>query len=415
MGRIIADFHIHSKYSRATSRNMDVQSLNQWALMKGIDLLGTGDFTHPTYFAELKDHLEPTGKGLFRLKNATRSVQFILTSEVSNIYSDKGKTRRIHTMIFAPSFEVVEKIIATLSGWGKIASDGRPIFGFSVKQLAKMIFNISDECMIIPAHAWTPWFSVFGAQSGYDSLEEAFGEMAPAIRVIETGLSSDPGMNWRLSALDEITLISNSDAHSLSKLGREANIFDCDADYHVITEILKIKDRTRFLKTIEFFPEEGKYHFDGHRNCNVLFSPQETRDHHGICPQCGKPLTVGVMNRIETLSDRPEGYQPDSAIPFVRLVPLQEIISEAMGIGVGTSGVDREYERIIDKGGSEFRVLMDLPQEELATFVSERILEGIIRVREGNLTIKPGYDGVFGEVKIFGEGEMEDRPQMTLF
>jgi len=415
MPRIIADLHTHSKYSRATSREMEVTTLNRWARMKGIDLLGTGDFTHPIYFNELREKLESNGRGLFRLKDDPLSVHFMLTAEVSNIFSVQGKTRRIHTVLFAPSFEVVEKINATLSGWGKIASDGRPTFGFPVKQLAKMILDISEECVIIPAHVWTPWFSLFGDRSGFDSIEEAFGELTSHIRVIETGLSSDPAMNWRLSALDEITLVSNSDAHSPSRLGREANLFDCEMDYGVITEILKTKDRARFLKTVEFFPEEGKYHFDGHRVCNVLFSPAETRDHNGICPQCGRPVTVGVMHRVEELADRPEGYRPDHGIPFVRMVPLQEIIAEAMHIGKETTGVLREYERLVEKGGSEFRILLDLSREELADFVPERILEGIVRVREGNLEITPGYDGVFGEVKIFGEEGREEESQLGLF
>ena len=414
MPRIIADLHIHSKYSRATSQDMDVTTLNHWGKIKGINLLGTGDFTHPSYLAELKQKLVSNGHGLFHLKNNPDSVHFMLTVEVSNIYSDKGKVRRIHTLIFAPSFEVVEKINSTLSGWGKLASDGRPIFGFPVKQLAKMVLDISEECMIVPAHIWTPWFSIFGDKSGYDSLEEAFGELTPYIRAVETGLSSDPAMNWRLSALDNITLISNSDAHSPSKLGREVNIFDCEMDYKTITDIIRKKDRARFLKTVEFYPEEGKYHYDGHRACNVLFSPKETREHNEICPKCGKPVTVGVMHRVEELADRPEGYKPENAIPFVRLIPLQEIVAEAMGIGVGSTGVKREYERLIEKGGSEFRILLDLSREELASFTPERILEGIIRVREGNLTIRPGYDGVFGEIKIFGEEEKEEK-QLGLF
>jgi len=412
--RIIADLHIHSRYSRATSRDMDVKTLNHWGRIKGINLLGTGDFTHPSYLAELKEKLESNGRGLFHLKNDPDSVHFMLTVEVSNIYSDRGKVRRIHTLIFAPGFEVVEKINSTLSGWGKLASDGRPIFGFPVKQLAKMVLDISEECMIVPAHIWTPWFSIFGDRSGYDSLEEAFGELTPHIRAVETGLSSDPAMNWRLSALDDITLISNSDAHSPSKLGREVNIFDCEMDYRTITDIIRTKDRTKFLKTVEFYPEEGKYHYDGHRVCKVLFSPEETREHNEICPKCGKPVTVGVMHRVEDLADRPEGYKPENAIPFVRLIPLQEIIAAVMGIGTGSAGVKREYERLIEKGGSEFRILLDLSKEELASFTPERILEGIIRVREGNLTIRPGYDGVFGEIKIFG-GEEEAEKQLGLF
>ncbi len=415
MSRIIADFHIHSKYSRATSKEMDVTVLDKWAKIKGIDLLGTGDFTHPVYFAELREKLEPTGNGLFRLKGQPDSVHFMLTTELNHIYSDQGKTRRVHMMVFAPSFQVVEKIIASLSGWGNLASDGRPILKFSVKQLVKMVLDISDACMLIPAHIWTPWYSLFGDQSGYDSMEEAFGEWAPHIHAVETGLSSDPAMNWRLSALDHVALISNSDAHSPSKLGREANLFDCEMDYQTITDILRTKDRHRFLKTVEFFPEEGKYHYDGHRNCDVLFSPKETKAHQGTCPVCGRPVTVGVMNRVDALADRAEGFSPDQPIPFVRLVPLQEIIAEALGLGTETTGVVREYERLIEKGGNEFRILLDLSNEELATFVPGKILEGILRVRDGNVHIRPGYDGLYGEVKIFGEEENGEGSQMGLF
>jgi uncharacterized protein (TIGR00375 family) len=318
-------------------------------------------------------------------------------------------------LIFASSFQTVEKISASLSGWGKIGSDGRPILKLSVKQLAKLVLDISDACMVIPAHIWTPWYSVMGDKSGYRSIEEAFGEWTPYIKAAETGLSSDPSMNWRLSSLDEITLISNSDAHSPSKLGREANVFDCEMDYKTITDILRTKDRNRFLKTIEFFPEEGKYHYDGHRNCEVLFSPHETQAHQGICPVCGKPVTVGVMHRVETLADRPQGFLPDNTIPFIRLVPLQEIIGEALGVGSDAISVIREYERIIKKGGNEFHVLLDLSQEELTTFVPKRILEGILRVRDGNLNIRPGYDGLYGEVKIFREQEKKNESQMALF
>ncbi len=415
MPRIIADLHIHSKYSRATSKEMDVDVLDRWARIKGIDLLGTGDFTHPAYFAELREKLEPTGTGLFRLVDQPASVHFMLTTEVNNIYSDRGKTRRVHMLIFVPSFQVAEKIAASFSGWGKIASDGRPILKISVKQLVQMVLDISDTCMLIPAHIWTPWYSLLGSQSGYGSIEEAFGEWTPHIRAVETGLSSDPAMNWRLSGLDDVTLISNSDAHSPSKLGREANIFDCEMDYQVITEILRTKDRSRFLKTIEFFPEEGKYHYDGHRNCDVLFSPKETKNHQGVCPVCGKPVTVGVMNRVDALADRAEGFSPDQPIPFIRMVPLQEIIAEALGIGAETATVYREYEQLIEIGKSEFRILLDLSSEELAMFVPEKILEGILRVREGNVYIRPGYDGLYGEVKIFGRGKGSEESQMALF
>jgi uncharacterized protein (TIGR00375 family) len=403
LSRIIADLHIHSRFSRATSSGMEAAALNPWAKMKGIDLLGTGDFTHPHHLSHLKEHLVSYGRGLFRLKGDPGSVHYMLTAEVSNMYSDQGKGRRIHTLLFAPDFETVDRINAVLSKWGKTASDGRPIFGIHVRHLAETVLGISEDCMVIPAHAWTPWFSIFGSESGYDSIEEAFGEMAPFIRVIETGLSSDPAMNWRLSALDGITLISNSDAHSPAKLGREANVFDCAFDYHEIVRILKTKDTGRFLETVEFFPEEGKYHYDGHRACSVRLSPSESKKTRGICPVCGKPLTIGVMNRVAQLADRPESFTPKRAVPFVRMVPLPEIIAEALGRGVNTKTVRTQAARLVERGGNEFRILRDLSAGELSPFVPEKILEGILRVREGEIFINPGYDGAYGEVRIFGE------------
>jgi len=412
--RFIADFHIHSKYSRATSKDMEVESLAQWAKKKGITLLGTGDFTHPTYYAELRSKLEPIGNGLFRLRKNDLGVYYILTTEVSNIYNQAGKVRRIHNIIFAPSLEVVENINSKLGNFGKLSSDGRPIFGFSAKDLVKMILDISPDCLVVPAHAWTPWFSIFGANSGYDSIEECFGEMSKYIYVIETGLSSDPEMNWRLSLLDGITLISNSDAHSPNRIGREANVFNCSLDYREIVEALKNKDRKKFLFTIEFFPEEGKYHFDGHRNCGVIFSPSQTRMHNYICPNCNKKLTIGVMHRVEELSDRPEGYVPKNAIPSIHLIPLEEIIAEAMGYKVGTKAVEMEYDKLIEKGGSEFQILLDLSPDELKSFVPPRILEGIIRMRQGKVSIIPGHDGVYGKISLFPEKE-EMKGQMKLF
>ena len=415
--RFIADFHLHSKYSRATSKDMEVETLGRWAKKKGISLLGTGDFTHPTYFAGLQAKLEPLGNGLFRLKKGDEGTRFILTTELSNIYSQGGKVRRIHSLIFAPSFKVVEALSARLSSLGKLSSDGRPIFSFSAKDLAKMILDISPECMVIPAHAWTPWFSVFGANSGFDSLEECFGEMTRHIYAIETGLSSDPEMNWRLSALDRITLISNSDAHSPNRLGREANAFDCPLDYKEIVEALRKKDRRKFLFTIEFFPEEGKYHYDGHRQCEIVFSPSETKVHHSLCPACKKKLTLGVMYRIEELADRPPGFIPKNAIPSIHLIPLEEIIAEALGFRMGAKAVEAEYERLIERGGSEFQILLDSSPEELASFVSPRILEGIVRMRQGKVSIVPGHDGVYGKINLFPEekeGEAS-KEQLKLF
>jgi uncharacterized protein (TIGR00375 family) len=415
--RFIADFHVHSKYSRATSKDMEVETLARWAKKKGITLLGTGDFTHPTYFAELRSKLEPLGNGLLRLKKEDQGVRYILTTEVCNIYSQNGKVRRIHNLIFAPSFEIVEAIRSKLGTLGKLSSDGRPIFSFSAKELVKMILDISLDCLIVPAHAWTPWFSVFGANSGFDSIEECFGEMSSYIRAIETGLSSDPEMNWRLSVLDALTLISNSDAHSPSRLGREANAFDCELDYKEIVETIRKKDRRKFLFTIEFFPEEGKYHYDGHRQCGVIFSPSQTRANHYLCPKCQKKLTVGVMHRVEELADRPEGFIPKNAIPSIHLIPLEEVIAEAMGYRVGTKAVETEYERLVERGGSEFRVLLEATPEELASYVSAKILEAIVRMRQGKVSIIPGHDGVYGKITLFPErkeGE-ETKEQLKLF
>jgi len=415
--RFIADFHLHSKYSRATSKGMEVETLAQWAKKKGITLLGTGDFTHPTYFAELRSKLEPLGNGLFQLKKGDHGVHYILTTEVCNIYSQDGKVRRIHNLIFAPSFEVVEAIRSKFGNLGKLSSDGRPIFSFTSRELIKMILDISLDCLIVPAHAWTPWFSIFGANSGFNSIEECFGEMSTYIYAIETGLSSDPEMNWRLSALDAITLISNSDAHSPNRLGREANAFDCELNYREIIETLRKKDQKKFLFTIEFFPEEGKYHYDGHRQCGVIFSPSQTKTNQYFCPKCQKKLTIGVMHRVEELADRPEGFIPKNAIPSIHLIPLEEVIAEAMNYRVGTKAVETEYERLVERGGSEIRILLDATPDELTSFVPARILEAIVRMRQGKVTIVPGHDGVYGKITLFPErreGE-ESKEQLKLF
>lgn len=417
--RFIADFHLHSRYSRATSQNMHLESLNTWAKFKGVKLLGTGDFTHPTYFLKLKTKLEPLGNGLFVLKDDPGGTYFILTCEVSNIFGYKGKTRRIHNVIFAPSFEVVEKINARLRRLGKLSADGRPTFGFPAKDLVKLILDISSDCLIVPAHAWTPWYSVFGANSGFNSLEECFEEQTPFIFAIETGLSSDPQMNWRLSALDHITLISNSDAHSANRIGREANIFQCPMDYQVIIEGIRKKNLKRILATIEFFPQEGKYHYDGHRQCGIQFTPEETRKHKAICPVCGKRLTVGVMYRVEELADRPQRFVPHTAIPAIHLIPLEEIIASALGHGRDTVAVQKEYARIVEEGGSEFDILLERTPEELTEFAPPRILEGILRVRQEQIHITPGYDGVYGKIQIFPpeeeKSQEEDRQQLSLF
>jgi len=396
---------------------MNVDTLDVWAKKKGINLIGTGDFTHPKYFASLKDKLKSLDNGLFVFKSAISSqlsaisnTHFMLTAEVSSIYTQDGKTRKIHNLIFAPSFEVVEKVNSELGKRGNVVSDGRPIFGFSAQELIKIVLDASPDCMVIPAHAWTPWFSIFGSKSGFDSIEECFGDYAKHIHAIETGLSSDPEMNWRLSMLDNITLISNSDAHSPAKIGREANVFDCGMDYFEIMEIIKKKDKKRFLYTMEFFPEEGKYHYDGHRECKVLMSPAETKKGHGKCPVCGKGVTVGVMHRVDALADRLAGFMPENAIPTKHLVPLEEIIAEAFDCGVNTAKVRKEYEMVINEAGSEFAMLLDLSDDEIKKVCQPKVAEGIIKVRQGKLDIIPGYDGEFGKINIFGE-KQEIKPK----
>jgi uncharacterized protein (TIGR00375 family) len=439
----ICDFHIHSKYSRATSKDTDIENLNKWARIKGVNVLATGDFTHPLWLKELKEVLEPAENGLYKFKiqkskikngngfafngnhNHQPEVRFILNTEISSIYSKNGKTRKIHNLVFAPSFEVVEKINTHLGWIGNLKSDGRPILGLDAKELAKIVFNISPECMIIPAHAWTPWFSIFGSFSGFNSIEECFEEYTKNIFAIETGLSSDPEMNWRLSKLDKITLISNSDAHSPAKIGREVNILEGEEiSYNLIKEAIKSgayadnSSKLRIIKTIEFFPEEGKYHWDGHRNCDLCLNPEESLKYNNLCPRCGKPLTIGVMNRVCQLADRKTGEKPEKFIPFERMIPLEEIIADVLGMGTGTKGVLEHYKNLIKGLGNEFKVLLSATKGEIASLSMPEIAEAIERVREGKISIKPGYDGEFGKISVFGKDE--ERPktkggQETLF
>jgi len=412
----IADFHLHSKYSRATSQQMDFENLDKWAKIKGILILGTGDFTHPLWLKEINEKLESAEPGLFKLKNSNSQTRFILTTEVSCVYFKKGKQRKIHLIIFSPSIEVCEKINNYLKLYGSLESDGRPTLNLDAKELAKIVLDISEDCLIVPAHIWTPWFSLFGSRSGFDSIEECFEEYSKYIFAGETGLSSDPKMNWRLSALDRITLISCSDAHSPSHIGRESNVFDCELSYFEIVKTIKEKDKSKFLYTIEFYPEEGKYHYDGHRNCGVSLSPKETKKYNGICPVCGRPLTIGVLNRVEQLADRPEGFVPENTIPFKSLIPLEEIIADALGQGVGTVEVERQYKNLIEEFGNEFNVLINVSRSDLEAVTLPEIAEGIIRAREGKVFIEPGYDGVYGKIKIFKKGEQKSTlRQGTLF
>lgn len=418
--QFIADLHIHSKYSHAVSKAMVPEELDRWADDKGILVMGTGDFTHPGWFKELKEKLEPAEPGLFKLKPQFRlktikdtfaDTRFLLTVEISCIYSRGGKTRRVHNIVMVPDFETAEKINTQLGWVGKLASDGRPILGLDSEELAKIVFNANPEAVLVPAHAWTPWFSVFGSMSGFDSLEECFGKYTDKIFAVETGLSSDPPMNWRVPALDKIALISNSDSHSLERIGREANVFDTGLSYNGIMDAIRSRDPKKFSYTIEFFPEEGKYHYDGHRACAVVLAPSETKQYEGICPKCKKPLTIGVVNRVDKLAaaDRPEGYRDPKRIPFKNLVTLDSIIGEALDVGKATKSVKKEYGKLIKVFRTEFNVLLDAPINEIALASKPEIAEGVERMRNGKLTIRPGYDGEFGVIKIFDD---EDRKKI---
>ena len=414
--KFIADFHLHSKYSRATSRDMDLENLDKWARIKGIKALGTSDFTHPDWFKNLKEKLEPAEAGLFKLKNSNSPTRFILTTEVSCVYSKTGRIRKVHIIIFAPSFEIVDKINTHLGWIGNLRADGRPILGLDSKELAKIVLNISENCLIVPGHLMTPWYSLFGSKSGFDSLSECFEEYSKYIFAGETGLSANPSMLWRMPDGRRITLISNSDAHSAPHIGREANVFDAEMSYPAIINAIKLKDPQKFLYTIEFFPEEGKYHYDGHRGCGVSFSPRESKRYNNICPNCGRPLTIGVLNRVDSLADRPEGFKPAASIPFKSLIPLTEIIADALGMMDGTKQVEEEYKNLIEKFENEFNILIDISRQDLEAATLPEIAEGIIRVREGKVFITPGYDGVYGKIRIFSEGEQKTvSRQKTLF
>jgi uncharacterized protein (TIGR00375 family) len=412
---------------------MSLESLWKWAQLKGITVIGTGDFTHPKWFQELKDKLDPLGNNLFKLKDnfkgnsiplSCRSdVYFMLTVEISSIYAKRGRTRKIHNLIFAPDFSTAGRINTVLSKIGNLSSDGRPILGLDAKQLLKMVIDISPDAMIVPAHAWTPHFSVFGAESGFDSLKECFEELTPYIYSIETGLSSDPPMNWRLSSLDRITLISNSDAHSPPKLGREANIFDTkrgqdgitnEISYDFITNAIKTKKG--FIGTIEFFPEEGKYHYDGHRACNISFSPKETLRNNYICPKCGKKVTIGVMHRVEKLADRTDDFKLKGAPKYYSLIPLPEIIAETLKVGVNTKKVETEYLKLLTSIGNEFKILMESSLSDIEKASTSSLSEAISRMRSGKVHIAPGFDGEYGKIKIFQDVERKEiTGQGTLF
>ena len=407
----ICDLHVHSKYSRATSKSMDIENLSKWAKIKGINLLGTSDFTHPQWLKELKEKLTEKEYGIY----AHGGTDYILSTEVSNIYFKNGRVRKIHNIIIVPSLAVADEINNMLSPHGALDSDGRPTLSLECDKMAKSLRKISEDIMIIPAHIWTPHFSLFGSNSGFDSIEECFEGEAAYITALETGLSSDPPMNWRLSALDKYTLVSNSDAHSPSKIGREANVFKEKIGYKKLKEILKKKDKENFMYTVEFFPQEGKYHWDGHRKCEVRLSPKESAKINYRCPNCGKKLTVGVMNRVDELADRPEDFILDSAPGYKSLIPLVEIIADSMGVGKESVGVEREYNSLIRRLGSEFEILLFMSQKEILENCPPKIAKGIINVRERRVNILPGYDGVYGKIEVFDKDDKNEKKQLTFF
>lgn len=430
----VADLHIHSRFSRACSQQLNIPNLVEWAKLKGISLLGTGDFLHPLWFLELKNQLKEDGSGF--LTHNSSDIKFLLTVEIASIYSQGGKGRRIHNLVFMPDFTSAEKFQkALLTKRATLASDGRPIVGIPSKDLLSMALEASEQAVFIPAHAWTPWFGIFGSESGYDSLEECFEEMTPYIYGIETGLSSDPAMNWRVKELDSRSIISFSDAHSLPNLGREATVLEGQLS-EGYTGLLRDLKEQKIAGTIEFYPEEGKYHYTGHRNCNVKYSPQETLNKGTICPKCGRGLTVGVMERVEAVASRRVEevgiVKEDGGIiksktlnrPGYRmLVPLNQIIAEALGVAKTSQKVEIEYKKLVSALGGEIKVLTKADLSEISKVSGPKIAEGVDKNRRGDLVIDPGYDGVYGEVKIWNSesglpsesAPQNNAPQLGLF
>ena len=409
--KMIADLHIHSRFSMATSKEGTPENLDFWARKKGISLIGTGDFTHPVWREELKERLVSEGNGLYRLRDAYvkeesrkfpgEGTRFVVSGEISSIYKKNGKTRKVHNVILLPSLEAADAMAQRLEKIGNIHSDGRPILGLDSHDLLEMMLDVCPEGILIPAHIWTPHFSVLGAKSGFDSVEECFEELAPYIHALETGLSSDPAMNWRISKLDRYQLVSNSDAQSPSKLGREANLLDIDCSYEGLYRAIQTGEGLE--GTVEFFPEEGKYHFDGHRKCGVSLSPVEAERLGGICPVCGKKLTMGVDHRVEQLADRAEGFVKKDGKKYESLVPLPEVISTCMGYSAASKKVQGCFEQMIQTLGTEFDILRNVPSEDIKSCAGERIAEGIENVRTGNVKRIPGYDGEYGKIELFDE------------
>ncbi len=427
--KFYADVHIHSHYSRATSKNLNLEYLHLWAQLKGINVVGTGDFVHPLWLKELKQKLVPAEPGFFKLKEelaaslerqlpvkCTGEVRFLLSCEISNIYKRMDKVRKVHNLIFAPSFEAAEKIQQALSKIGNIASDGRPILGLDSRDLLEITLESDPLSYLIPAHIWTPWFSALGSKGGFDKMTDCFADLSKHIFALETGLSSDPMMNWRLGQLDPYVLVSNSDAHSPQKLAREATIYDTDFSYTGIYRALSDRSDQGLVGTLEFFPEEGKYHYDGHSSCKVRFHPKETIEHNGLCSQCGKPVVVGVMSRVEELSDYSQGRKSPNGRPYQSLIPLPEIIADAKGCGVNTQSVQKAYFDLLHKLGNEITILCDKPLREISSAGGSRLAEGIGRMREGKVEIAAGYDGEYGVIKVFDDSKpFEPKEQLTLF
>ena len=414
----IADLHIHSPFSRATSPDSSPAGLAAWARLKGIQVIGTGDCTHPAWFKLLKEQLEPAEPGLYRLKDEKgipdilpgvvqpdTPVRFLLSAEISSIYKRGGATRKVHNLLYLPDFASVERLNARLSGIGNIVSDGRPILGLDSRNLLEILLECSSDAFMVPAHIWTPWFSLFGSKSGFDSIEECFGDLSNHIFALETGLSSDPDMNRLISGLDHCALISNSDCHSPSKLGREANLFNTGFDFFSLRDALKQNRRDTFCGTVEFFPEEGKYHFDGHRDCKVCLDPHETRRLNNLCPVCGKPVTVGVHHRVLELADRENPVYRDNAPGFYSLIPLPEILGELLQVGPSSKQVIHQYGRVLSQFGSEFNLLLHADLDQINSH-EPLLAEAVKRMRAGTVIRQPGYDGEFGVIRLFDEGEL---------
>jgi uncharacterized protein (TIGR00375 family) len=417
---MILDLHTHSRYSRACSKDLTIPLIAKTCEIRGIDIVSAGDFTHPAWFNHLKETLVETAPGIYQLRDNESKTKFILGTEVASIKKDGDRLRRVHHLLFAPSLESVEKFNKKLVELGcNIRSDGRPILGLTSRQILETLLEIDERMFMVPAHAWTPWFGIFGSKGGYDSLNEAFGDLTPYIRAIETGLSSDPLMNWRVPMVDGLTLISNSDAHSAAKLGREANVFafadNSDITYDEIRRIIQSGDKQKFLYTIEFYPEEGMYHLDGHRDCGFSCAPSETKKYDNLCPRCGKVMTLGVLHRIDALATRTEEEaRKGDRVPYKSLVPLIEIIAAVCGVGVHSKRVQSSYHDLIKKFGNEFAILLHVDSARIAQEASPEIAHAIQRVRTGAITIKPGYDGAYGVVTIIPEEQKLTKEQFQI-